>query len=189
MLNALTIDVEDYYQVSAFESVIRFEDWNQHESRIEQNTNHVLDILEEYKAKATFFMLGWVAELTSHLAMVEFPLTTFRLGPFTVPIAGGGYLRLMPIRFVRWAIQQIHKQEKEPVVIYLHPWELDFGQPRLRAHWASRFRHYLNLQKTEGKFTTLLSAFSFAPMREVLTDRGLLEAFACKAGQAGTKEL
>lgn len=62
MLNALTIDVEDYYQVSAFQSAIRFEDWPRHASRIERNTRRVLDIMDEYRAKATFFVLGWEAE-------------------------------------------------------------------------------------------------------------------------------
>src|SRR5437899_1450599 len=62
MLNTLTIDVEDYYHVSAFESVIRFEDWERYESRVEQNTHRILDLLDEHKTKATFFVLGWVAE-------------------------------------------------------------------------------------------------------------------------------
>src|SRR3989442_8032833 len=62
MLNALTIDVEDYYQVSAFESSVRFEDWPTHESRVEKNTGRLLDILDEYGVKGTFFVLGWEAE-------------------------------------------------------------------------------------------------------------------------------
>ena len=62
MINALTVDVEDYYQVSAFESVVRFEDWDQYESRVERNTERVLDLLDEYNTKGTFFVLGWVAE-------------------------------------------------------------------------------------------------------------------------------
>jgi polysaccharide deacetylase family protein (PEP-CTERM system associated) len=62
MLNALTIDVEDYYHVAGFESVIRFEDWDQHESRVERNTHRILDLLDVHYSKATFFILGWVAE-------------------------------------------------------------------------------------------------------------------------------
>jgi polysaccharide deacetylase family protein (PEP-CTERM system associated) len=61
-LNALTIDVEDYYQVSAFESVVRFEDWSRYESRVERNTHRLLELLDEHRTKATFFVLGWVAE-------------------------------------------------------------------------------------------------------------------------------
>ena len=62
MLNALTIDVEDYYQVSAYEPVVRFEDWEWYESRVERNTQRILDILRTRNVKATFFVLGWVAE-------------------------------------------------------------------------------------------------------------------------------
>src|SRR5262245_17405205 len=62
MLNALTIDVEDYYQVSAFEPVVRYQDWHRYESRVEVNTYRILDLLDEYKTAATFFVLGWVAE-------------------------------------------------------------------------------------------------------------------------------
>ncbi len=62
MLNALTIDVEDYYHVSAFESVIPYRDWERFESRVERNTHRILDLLDRYKTKATFFVLGWVAE-------------------------------------------------------------------------------------------------------------------------------
>ena len=62
MLNAMTIDVEDYYHVSAFNSIIRFEDWEKYESRVEDNIRRILLILDEYNTKATFFVLGWIAE-------------------------------------------------------------------------------------------------------------------------------
>ncbi len=62
MRNVLTIDVEDYYHVSAFESLVRYEEWDQYESRVERNTYHLLDIFDLYQTKATFFVLGWVAE-------------------------------------------------------------------------------------------------------------------------------
>lgn len=62
MLNALTIDIEDYFMVSAFADMVKFEDWLQYESRIEMNTSRLLDILDEHGVKATFFILGWVAE-------------------------------------------------------------------------------------------------------------------------------
>jgi polysaccharide deacetylase family protein (PEP-CTERM system associated) len=69
VLNALTVDVEDYYHVSAFESVVRFEEWDQYESRVDRNTRRILDILDENKTKATFFVLGCVAE--RHPALVQ----------------------------------------------------------------------------------------------------------------------
>jgi polysaccharide deacetylase family protein (PEP-CTERM system associated) len=67
VLNALTIDVEDYYHVAALASVIRFEDWERCESRVERNVSRLLDLLDEHGAKATFFVLGWVAERYPHL--------------------------------------------------------------------------------------------------------------------------
>ena len=70
MLNALSVDVEDYYQVSAFESVVRFEDWARRESRVEYNTHRVLDLLDEHQVKATFFVLGWVAERNHSLVRI-----------------------------------------------------------------------------------------------------------------------
>jgi polysaccharide deacetylase family protein (PEP-CTERM system associated) len=62
MHNAMTIDVEDYFMVSAFAGVIKHEDWHKHESRVELNTYRVLELLDEYGIKATFFILGWVAQ-------------------------------------------------------------------------------------------------------------------------------
>lgn len=60
--NALTIDVEDYFHVSAFANNIEQQDWGKHPLRVENNTQHLLDIFDEHKVKATFFVLGWVAE-------------------------------------------------------------------------------------------------------------------------------
>ena len=60
--NALTIDVEDYFQVSAFAPYIRREEWEQRECRVEQNVDRILGLLDQHQTKATFFTLGWVAE-------------------------------------------------------------------------------------------------------------------------------
>src|SRR5215475_3879527 len=62
MLNALTIDIEDYYHVSAFEAVVPFTDWERYESRVERNTHRILDLLDAHATKATFFVLGWLLE-------------------------------------------------------------------------------------------------------------------------------
>ena len=62
MLNALTVDVEDYYQVEAFSQVVRREDWPKWESRVEKNTNLLLEMFARHNVKATFFTLGYVAE-------------------------------------------------------------------------------------------------------------------------------
>lgn len=67
MVNALTFDVEDYYHVQAFADVIRPTDWSSYPGRVEQNTYRLLEILAARKIRATFFILGWVAERCSHL--------------------------------------------------------------------------------------------------------------------------
>ena len=282
MLNALTIDVEDYYHVSAFEAVVPFADWERYESRVEKNTHRILDLLDAHTTKATFFVLGWVVErhpelirtlvarghevashgyahrrvytqtpeqfrtetqrskrlledtlgqpirgyraasysitvqslwaldalreegfmydssifpirhdlygIPSHprfcyvipapsgAPLVEFPLSTLRLGGTNFPIAGGGYLRLFPYAYTRWGIRYLNRREGQPAVVYLHPWELDPEQPRLPAGKLSRFRHYTNLHRMEERFVRLLQDFSFGTMSEVLQTRGLLSA-------------
>ena len=282
MLNALTIDVEDYYQVSAFESIVPLADWDRYESRVEKNTHRILDLLDAHTTTATFFVLGWVAErhpglirtlvarghevashgyahrrvytqtpaqfrtetrhskclledtlghpirgyraasysITRHSLwalevlrdegfvydssifpirhdlygipshprfcymipgqsdspLVEFPLSTLRLGGTNFPIAGGGYLRLFPYAYTHWGIRSLNRREGQPAVVYLHPWELDPEQPRLPAGKLSRFRHYTNLHRMEERFVRLLQDFSFGTMSEVLQTRGLLGA-------------
>ncbi len=273
MLNALTIDVEDYYQVSAFESVIRFEDWVGYESRVNRNSQRVLDILDEYNTKATFFVLGWIAERHPELVhlihqrgheiashgyahrriytqapdqfreetrrskkivediigesiigyraasysiterslwaldilvgegyrydssifpiwhdvygiprhqrfvhilngkeqggIAEIPLSTVRVAGINIPVAGGAYLRLFPYAVTHRAILHLNRKEMQPAVVYLHPWEIDPDQPRIQASWMSGLRHYTNLGGMETKLRTLLSNFSFGPVREV----------------------
>ena len=108
--------------------------------------------------------------------LVEFPLSTLRLGGTNFPIAGGGYLRLFPYTYTRWGIRYLNRREGQPAVVYLHPWELDPEQPRLPAGKLSRFRHYTNLHKMEGRFVRLLQDFSFGTMSEVLQTRGLFGA-------------
>lgn len=274
MINALTIDVEDYYHVGAFESVIPFEDWESYESRVEKNTYRILDILDEYKTAATFFVLGWIAEkhpqlvktifergheIASHgyshqriynqdkekfreetrrskhnledivghrvigyraasysitadslwaldiLAeegfiydssifpihhdrygipngkrfpyvhnfpdgrnVMEFPLSTVSIFGRNVPVAGGGYLRLLPYPFIRWGVKHINERENAPAIIYLHPWEIDPGQPRINCGRLSKFRHYTNLHRTETRFKQLLCDFRFDTLRSLM---------------------
>jgi polysaccharide deacetylase family protein (PEP-CTERM system associated) len=271
MLNALSIDVEDYYQVSGFESKVRFEEWPSHESRVIGNTWRLLELLGFHQVKATFFVLGWIAErypqvvqaihqeghevashgyrhrllytmtreefredvkrtktilenltgepvigyrapsfsivqdnlwcldvlkdlgfeydsslfpiahdrygiaggsrLPYHHALpgggriLEFPPSTIRLLGQNVPVAGGGYFRLFPYRFIRWAIQCLNQQEGAPAIIYLHPWEIDPAQPRINGSLLNRFRHYVNLDKTEPRLRQLLNDFQFVPIR------------------------
>lgn len=266
MINALTIDVEDYYMVSAFSDIVRFEEWGAYESRVEKNTYRILDVLDEHNVKATFFILGWVAERCSKLVrdvhasghevachgynhrliydltpeqfkedvrkakgilediisapvigyraasysivketlwaldilieekflydssifpihhdryglpgaerfphvlkrnngtLHEFPPSTYRLFGQNVPIAGGGYLRLFPLQITRTAMRRINENEKKPVIVYLHPWEIDPDQPRLNGRSSSKIRHYINLKSTMPKLRTFMGEFSF----------------------------
>jgi polysaccharide deacetylase family protein (PEP-CTERM system associated) len=272
MVNALTIDVEDYYQVSAFESVVKYEDWDRFESRVEKNTHRILAILAGFNVKATFFVLGWVAErypgivktireqgheIASHgyghkvlTAMTphqfredirrskmlledisgqavlgyrapsftimqdtlwalpilveegyaydcsifpirhdrygmpganpnshclstnagplwEIPPSTIQIAGIRAPVAGGGYFRLFPYPMLRQLLKKV-QADGQPLIMYLHPWEIDPDQPRLKGPLFSRFRHYLNLDKTEGRLKNLLRDFRFAPIKEAI---------------------
>ena len=281
MLNALTIDVEDYFQVNAFEPYIGRERWDSFPLRVSDNVARLLDLLDEFGVKATFFVLGWVAqrlpglvkeiqarghEIASHGygheliyrigpdafredirrskevleqisgvavrgyraptysitgrslwafdllieegygydssvfpvyhdtygipdaprfpytvrravgSIEEFPLTTLPLQlaglRYQLPIAGGGYLRLLPAALIKWGIGCINDSERQPTVLYLHPWEIDPDQPRIEAGWKSRFRHYNNLHKTEAKLRHLLQGVRYGTMSEVLGIQG-----------------
>jgi len=92
----------------------------------------------------------------------EFPLSTLNLLGQRIPIAGGGYFRLFPYWFTRWALARVNNVEKQPFIFYLHPWEIDPDQPRFNhAGVLSKFRHYNNLDKTKHRFAHLLQDFSF----------------------------
>jgi len=278
MLNARSIDVEDYFHVQAFADVISSAHWDEYPVRVERNTFRLLEILGRRNVKATFFILGWVADrcpalvraivdsgheigshgyghrmltrgsqanfredlirakstiedqtgsrvtcfrapsysitsktlwaleilaefgfeydssifpirhdyygipdaprfphywsLKSGARLLEFPPSTVRILGINVPIAGGGYLRLLPYKVTAWAIRRLNQKEDQPAMVYLHPWEIDPDQPRLVASWSSRFRQYQNLQTTEKKLTRLLDDFSWAPMSKVLSGYG-----------------
>ncbi len=265
IVNYLTIDVEDYYQVSAFEEVVTPSMWDSMPSRVERNTQILLDMLDAFKTRATFFVVGWIAERHPNLVrsiidrgheigchsylhrrvytltpaefrddtkkakdileniceqvvlgyrapsysitsnslwaldilaalgfkydssvfpichdiygipgaprfsyvlpgcdIVELPISTARFLGRNIPVAGGGYFRLFPYWITRFFLRKINREDKRPFVFYLHPWEVDPGQPRFsQASPFSRFRHYNNLNKTAGRFRQLLQDFSF----------------------------
>jgi polysaccharide deacetylase family protein (PEP-CTERM system associated) len=96
----------------------------------------------------------------------EIPITTLSVCGKNIPISGGGYFRLFPYFFTRWGLSRINRIEKRPFVFYLHPWEFDPCQPRFRnSSFKSRFRHYLNLRKTEPRFRRMLADFRFSSIR------------------------
>jgi len=101
--------------------------------------------------------------------LIEFPITTFKFFNIKLPIAGGGYFRLLPIKLSLWALDAINRKEDMPFVFYLHPWEFDPEQPRIKGcPLKSRIRHYLNLKKTQKRFEILIKRFKFAPISKVL---------------------
>lgn len=280
MANVFSVDVEDYFQVEAFSSIVRHEEWERFPSRVEANTERILELMARKNVRGTFFVLGWVArrypslvrtiaaqghEIASHgmshrliylqtpevflretleskalledqcqravvgyraatysitrkslwaldvlcdagflydssifpvwhdkygipdaprlphrlqtplgKAIVEFPITVLERGKLRVPIAGGGYFRLFPYAFTRWALGTVNRGGQD-FVFYIHPWEIDPEQPRMKgAPLLSRFRHYLNLRHCEKRLDRLLGDFSFDTMHESLIRRGLL---------------
>ena len=281
--NALTVDVEDYFQVSAFRKQVSPDEWPHFESRVVANTHRVLDVFDDGGATATFFVLGWIAERHPQLVrdiasrgheiachgfshqliygqskavfteetrrakdvleaqaqkpvlgyraasfsitdasrwaldvladcgfeydssmypvrhdlygtaveaagphrivapegktLIEFPMTTRSFMGMTVPVSGGGYFRLYPYRLTAFLLDAVNR-DNEPFVFYMHPWEVDPGQPRIRASVKSRFRHYTNLDRCEAKLRALLRDFRFASMAQVVADYPLAEAVA-----------
>ncbi len=269
IVNGLSVDVEDWFQVGAFEGVIRRGDWDGLASRVEGNVLAILDLFAEADVKATFFTLGWVArrnpllirriadaghEVASHgydharvftfdrndfaedirkarevledaagapitgyrapsfsidartpwayrelaeegyvysssvapivhdhygwrdaprfafrpLAtspLIEIPVTTAILGGRRVAAGGGGFFRVLPYAFSRWAIRQVNRREARPAVFYFHPWEIDPAQPRVgNAPIKSRLRHYTNLSVMAEKLRELVLEFSWGRM-------------------------
>jgi polysaccharide deacetylase family protein (PEP-CTERM system associated) len=107
-------------------------------------------------------------------SIVEWPLATARILGYRLPVAGGGYFRLLPYWVSRWGLTSINRTELRPFMFYLHPWEIDPGQPRVRASLLSRFRHYTNLGKCERRLERLLDDFRFGTARDGLQALGLL---------------
>jgi polysaccharide deacetylase family protein (PEP-CTERM system associated) len=105
--------------------------------------------------------------------LTEFPIGTARVLGLNLPIGGGGYFRLSPYELVRRGIHHVNTHEKQPVMFYFHPWELDPGQPRPPMAWWHRFRHYVGLETEATKLALLLEQFEFGTARDVLECREL----------------
>jgi len=118
-------------------------------------------------------------------SIVEWPLSTAEALGFRLPVAGGGYFRLLPYWFTHWGLSSINQREKRPFIFYLHPWEIDPGQPRVRTSLLSQFRHYTNLDGCEERLRRLLGEFKFGTARDSLVQLGLLPAVhESQAGRA-----
>ena len=108
-------------------------------------------------------------------AITEFPPTAgeinFGVARFPLPI-GGGYFRLLPLWLTQLAINQV-QAKTGPAMFYIHPWEVDPDQPRLKnLPLKSRFRHYVGLNRTESKLRKLLGSNSFGPLRQFVVGLG-----------------
>jgi polysaccharide deacetylase family protein (PEP-CTERM system associated) len=282
VINAMTVDVEDYFHVAAFANDIARSDWDRMEYRAEANTQRLLRLFADTQVQATFFVLGWVAKRSPHLVreiqaagheiashgmshklvynqspdefaaetrdskallenitgtavegyrastysitkkslwaldvlcnvgfkydssifpiahdkygipdapqspsviaapngkrIVEFPMSTATLFGLRVPVSGGGYFRLLPYSVTRAGLRKLNHRLARPFVFYLHPWEVDPGQPRVETSALSRFRHYTNIGKCEARLRQLVSEFKFSTMKHVLTQQGLFDA-------------
>ena len=270
-----TVDVEEYFQVNAFEHAIPRTEWTRWPSRLEHSMTTLLELMDRHRTVGTFFVLGWVAdrmpdvvrqiaraghEVASHGfwhrraftmspvefredvrsskalledivgqavigfrapsfsiipglewtfdilleegfrydsslfpvhrreygypraardphvlprqtgTIAEFPLATARVAGFSVPAAGGGYLRQLPFALIQRAFRQAEART-QAATFYMHPWEIDADQPRVRVDLITRVRHYRGLKRTLGRVDRLLSDFRFGPIGPSLGDR------------------
>jgi len=97
----------------------------------------------------------------------EFPMSTVQVFKWNLPLGGGGYLRLMPTWYTRWATAAV-RREGNSLQLYFHPWEIDPEQPHLKAGLRSRLRHYRNLDNMKGRIEEILAANRFVPLRDKL---------------------
>ena len=107
--------------------------------------------------------------------LVEIPITTVRLLGSNLPAGGGGYFRLLPYGLSRWALRRVNRTDRCPAIFYMHPWEIDPAQPRVPGtSLKTRFRHYLNLSKTEQRLQRLLKDFRWGRVDEVYDLQAIL---------------
>jgi polysaccharide deacetylase family protein (PEP-CTERM system associated) len=101
--------------------------------------------------------------------LIEFPITTTPFLGRNLPLGGGGYLRVFPYSYLRWGMRRVNRHEGQAALVYIHPWEVDPEQPRVKTAGKRGFSsHYVNLARTEAKLRRLLRDFRFAPMRDLL---------------------
>ena len=105
----------------------------------------------------------------AHTSVLEVPIATARLFRTNLPAGGGGYFRLMPYALSRWLLRRVNRCDEESAIFYFHPWEIDPGQPRVNgADAKTRFRHYVNLERTANRLRLLLQDFRWDRMDRVV---------------------
>jgi polysaccharide deacetylase family protein (PEP-CTERM system associated) len=100
--------------------------------------------------------------------LTEFPIGTARMLGVNMPIGGGGFFRLLPFSLIRLGMRRVNLREQQPFMFYLHPWELDPGQPRPPMSWPHRFRHYVGVEREADKLARLMALFRFGTVRDIL---------------------
>ena len=123
---------------------------------------------------------------TARGTIVEFPMPTLSLGGARSPFGGGAYLRLLPYWYTRWGIRFLNEKEGQPACVYVHPWEIDPEQPRMKGSVTARMRHYLGLRGLENKLRGLLRDFEFQTMGELI---GEMERDGSSNGGDGLPEI
>lgn len=117
--------------------------------------------------------------------LLEVPVTTLRVGGRNLPSSGGGYFRLLPYAVSRWMIGRVNRADQEAAVFYFHPWEIDAGQPRIAGINAkTRFRHYVNIPRMEGRLQALLRDFRWGRMDHIFLQRQSLPVHCLAAAAA-----
>jgi polysaccharide deacetylase family protein (PEP-CTERM system associated) len=109
--------------------------------------------------------------------LIEIPITTLRLFNRNLPSSGGGYFRLLPYALSRWMLQRVNDADQESAVFYFHPWEIDPDQPRITGiDRKTRFRHYVNIHRMEGRLQSLLGDFKWGRMDRLFLQRAAAAA-------------
>jgi len=103
--------------------------------------------------------------------LLEIPVTTVRMGERNLPSSGGGWFRLFPYPVTRWMIERVNREDRQSAIFYMHPWEIDPAQPRVPGIDAkTRFRHYVNIGRTERRLQRLLEDFRWGRMDRIFLD-------------------
>ena len=104
--------------------------------------------------------------------LLEIPITTLRMGNRNLPSSGGGYFRLLPYALSRWMLRKVNQQDRESAIFYFHPWEIDPEQPRVAGiDLRTRFRHYVNIGRTERRLISLMDDFRWGRMDQIFLTR------------------
>ena len=143
-------------------SMLNFESEENKNSKLEMNNLLTHSLINQMSNNSSL--------ITQKLKfIIEFPLSTVRFVNMNLPISGGGYFRLLPYRVIELGLMRTNRKERKPFIFYFHPWELDMNQPRIKtASPLSKFRHYVNLGRTEDRLKRLLREFAFSTVKEVL---------------------